>query len=294
MFAEVSCIEKLPLFWAIIPVYFVVVEVTLSMNYYIILDSRVSTFFRLVSLIFFEPLAFMTVLTHLISMFTSPGYVPDPFKPRYISNKLPQSNKNLERKERDDLYCKKCRNPRPPRAHHCKICRKCTLKMDHHCQWIANCVGYYNQKNFYQFLFYATTGDLVGCIFLFMRLPYCNFNIRENIPPGIKIKSPLSLMYYMWEPIQISIGALCGLAMTISIGTLFYKQTCMLLNNQTTIDKKMFENWNNSPYYQPNQMKNFCSVMGHSYSDWFSLKFNGNDPFYEKTDYYYNLDTYET
>ena len=101
-------------------------------------------------------------------------------------------------------------------------------------------------------------------------------------------------MYYMWEPIQISIGALCGLAMTISIGTLFYKQTCMLLNNQTTIDKKMFENWNNSPYYQPNQMKNFCSVMGHSYSDWFSLKFNGNDPFYEKTDYYYNLDTYET
>ena len=166
--------------------------------------------------------------------------------------------------------------------------------MDHHCQWIANCVGYYNQKNFYQFLFYATTGDLVGCIFLFMRLPYCNFNIRENIPPGIRIKSPLSLMYYMWEPIQISIGALCGLAMTISIGTLFYKQTCMLLNNQTTIDKKMFENWNNSPYYQPNQMKNFCSVMGHSYSDWFSLKFNGNDPFYEKTDYYYNLDTYET
>ena len=233
MFAEVSCIEKLPLFWAIIPVYFVVVEVTLSMNYYIIFDSRVSTFFRLISLIFFEPLAFMTVLTHLISMFTSPGYVPDPFKPRYISNKLPQSNKNLERKERDDLYCKKCRNPRPPRAHHCKICRKCTLKMDHHCQWIANCVGYYNQKNFYQFLFYATTGDLVGCIFLFMRLPYCNFNIRENIPPGIKIKSPLSLMYYMWEPIQISIGALCGLAMTISIGTLFYKQTCMLLNNQT-------------------------------------------------------------
>ena len=278
MFAEVSCIEKLPLFWAIIPVYFVVVEVTLSMNYYIILDSRVSTFFRLVSLIFFEPLAFMTVLTHLISMFTSPGYVPDPFKPRYISNKLPQSNKNLERRERDDLYCKKCRNPRPPRSHHCKICRKCTLKMDHHCQWIANCVGYYNQKNFYQFLFYATTGDLVGCIFLFMRLPYCNFNIRENIPPGIKIKSPLSLMYYMWEPIQISIGALCGLAMTISIGTLFYKQTCMLLNNQT----------------KPNQMKNFCSVMGHSYSDWFSLKFNGNDPFYEKTDYYYNLDTYET
>jgi palmitoyltransferase len=228
-------------------------------------------------------------------MFTSPGYVPDPFKPRYISNKLPQSNKNLERKERDDLYCKKCRNPRPPRAHHCKICRKCTLKMDHHCQWIANCVGYYNQKNFYQFLFYATTGDLVGCIFLFMRLPYCNFNIRENIPPGIKIKSPLSLMYYMWEPIQISIGALCGLAMTISIGTLFYKQTWMLLLNQTTIDKKLFEDWNNSPYYEENKSKNFKSVMGESFCDWISLKFEGNEPFnYSKRKKYYNLDNIES
>ena len=227
-------------------------------------------------------------------MFTSPGYVPDPFKPRYISNKLPQSNKNLERRERDDLYCKKCRNPRPPRSHHCKICRKCTLKMDHHCQWIANCVGYYNQKNFYQFLFYATTGDLVGCIFLFMRLPYCNFNIRENIPPGIKIKSPLSLMYYMWEPIQISIGALCGLAMTISIGTLFYKQTWMLLLNQTTIDKKLYEKWENSPYFEENKGKNFKSVMGNTFLDWISLRFKGNNPFNnEKRKKYYNLDNLE-
>ena len=153
MYAEVPILEKIPLFWAIIPVYFVIIEVTFSMNYYVIFDTRVSYFFKFISLIFFEPLALMTIITHIKSMCTSPGYVPIPFKSHYISNKLPQLN-NSDKRERDDLYCKKCRNPRPPRAHHCKICRKCTLKMDHHCQWVANCVGFYNQKVFYQFLFF--------------------------------------------------------------------------------------------------------------------------------------------
>ena len=293
MFAEVPLLRKIPLFWAIIPVYFVIFEVTFSMNYYVIFDDKTSSFFKIISLIFFEPLAIMTIITHILSMFISPGYVPIPFKSNFISNKLPQTT-DFRKKEREDLYCKKCHNPRPPRSHHCKICGKCTLKMDHHCQWVANCVGYYNQKNFYQFLFYATVGDFFGFIFLFARLKDCNFNIKENIPIGIRIKSPLTLIYYMWEPIQILIGALCGLAMTMSIGTLFYKQTYMLLNNQTTIDKKMFENWNNGPYYQPNQKKNFNSVMGNTLWDWISLSFNGNDPYYEKTDYYYNLDSFDS
>ena len=293
MYADVPLLEKIPLFWAIIPVYFVIFEVTFSMNYYIIFDNNSSSFFKFISLLIFEPLSIMTIITHMKSMFTNPGYVPIPFKSNFVSNKLPQTD-SFQKKDRDDFYCKKCHNPRPPRSHHCKICKKCTLKMDHHCQWVANCVGYYNQKVFYQFLFYSTIGDFFGFIFLLIRLSYCNFNIRENIPPGVRVKSPLTLIYYMWEPIQILVGALCGLAMTISIGTLFYKQTNMLLNNQTTIDKKMFENWSNGPYYQPNQMKNFTSVMGKTYSEWFSLSFNGVDPYYEKTDYYYNLDAYDS
>ena len=68
--------------------------------------------------------------------------------------------------------------------------------------------------------------------------------------------------------------------MSLGIGTLFYKQTKMLLNNQTTIDKKMFENWRESPYYEPNKRKSFNSVMGNNIFQWFSLKFYGNDPYY--------------
>jgi len=231
-------------------------------------------------------------------MFKSPGYVPIPYKPQEnyyeINSKETIVTSNTLLQDRSDLFCKKCNNPRPLRSHHCKICGKCTLKMDHHCHWIANCVGYYNQKNFYQFLFYSTFGDLIGFFLLVIRLLSCKLTIKENIPNNVKINSPFILIYYLWEPINIMIGILCSFAMTISIGTLFYKQTWMLLLNQTTIDKKLFEDWNNSPYYEENRKKNFNSVMGYSIFDWISLKFYGDKPYnYFKKKRYYDLENIE-
>ena len=92
-----------------------------------------------------------------------------------------------------------------------------------------------NQKNFYQFLFYATTGDAIAALFLMIRLLGLNYSIRSYVPLGTRVTNPFQLMYYMWEPIQTFVGFACALAMTISIGTLFRKQTEMIFNNQTTI-----------------------------------------------------------
>ena len=270
MYANLSFKEKIPHIIPIIPVYLIIIEVIFTMNYYIIFNSSSNNFLRIISVFLFEPFAILTIITHLKSMFTNPGYVPIPFN-QIIANEKEQNREN---------FCKKCNNQRPIRAHHCKICKKCTLKMDHHCPWIANCVGYYNQKNFYQFLFYSTISDLLAFIFLFFQFMNTDTTIKNNIPNNIKITSPFILIYYMWGPIQIVISLLCSLAMTISIGTLFYKQTFMLLNNQTTIDKKQFENWEMSPYFEKNQFKSFCEVMGSDFFQWISLKFYGNDPYY--------------
>ena len=300
MYANQPCLKKLSLFWGIIPVYFVIFEVIYTINHYIIFSEQYKgKLIKIISIILFEPLAILTLITHLLSMFKSPGYVPIPYKPTSnyleVNNNIPinNSNNNLIQ-DRSDLFCKKCNNPRPLRSHHCKICGKCTLKMDHHCHWVANCVGYYNQKNFYQFLFYSTFGDLFGFFILLIRFFDCKLSIKENVPSDVKIKSPLTLIYYLWEPINIMIAVLCSLAMTISIGTLFYKQTWMLLLNQTTIDKKLFEDWENSPYYEENKEKNFKSVMGDSFIDWLSLRFNGNSPYSnQKRKKYYNLENLE-
>ena len=281
MYANVPLYKKLVLSWQIIPVYFVVIEVTYSVNHYILLNpSEISTRKKYLSLLLFNPLSFLTILTHLLSMFKSPGYVPVPFTQSPDTSKLPDLSSSNNNEIRSETYCKKCQNPRPKRSHHCKVCKKCTLKMDHHCHWVANCVGYYNQKNFYQFLFYSTFGCTVGFLLLFHSFIYCNKDIKSNLPSNAKINSPLQLIYYMWTPIQLLISSLCALAMVLGIGTLFYKQTKMLLNNQTTIDKKLFENWRESPYYEPNQKKNFQSVMGNNIFQWFSLRFYGNEPYF--------------
>ena len=301
MYANQPCLKKLSLFWGIIPVYFVIFEVIFTINYYIIFNSQYSIYIiKIISIILFEPLACLTLITHILSMFKNPGYVPIPYKPpsNYLEMnnniRVNNNNNNTLLQNRNDLFCKKCNNPRPLRSHHCSICKKCTLKMDHHCHWIANCVGYYNQKNFYQFLFYSTFGDLVGFFLLLIRFFNCKLSIKENVPSDVKIKSPLVLIYYLGEPINIAIAILCSFAMTISIGTLFYKQTWMLLLNQTTIDKKLFENWENSPYYNEDKEKNFQSVMGNSFIDWISLRFNGDNPYdTSKRKKYYNLENLE-
>ena len=299
MYANQPCLKKLSLFWGIIPVYFVIFEVIFSINYYIIFNKEYhDNIIKIIAILIFDPLGFLTLITHLLSMFKNPGYVPIPYKPNLnysgINNNISLNHNNALLQNRNDLFCKKCNNPRPLRSHHCRICSKCTLKMDHHCHWIANCVGYYNQKNFYQFLFYSTLGDLIGFLLLLIRFSNCKLSIKENIPNDVKIQSPLSILYYLWEPINIMIAILCSLAMTISIGTLFYKQTWMLLLNQTTIDKKLFENWENSPYYEENKEKNFKSVMGNSFLDWISLRFYGNNPYdNKKKKKYYNLENLE-
>ena len=286
MFANLPLSQKIPHILPIVPVYFVVIEVTFTMNYYIIFNEESSLFLKTISLIVFEPLALMVIVTHIKSMFTSPGYVPIPFKPITPQESLANLSNN-------DIFCKKCNNPRPPRAHHCKICKKCTLKMDHHCPWVANCVGYYNQKNFYQFLFYATFGDLVGFLVLFYKLFLLDYTIRTYVPKDVKITSPFQLIWYMWEPIQTFVGCACAFAMTVSIGTLFMKQTKMLKKNQTTIDAKMFPKWENSPYYEKDERKNFESVMGKDCLEWASLSFNGSDPLsFEKVQSYTNLDEF--
>ena len=167
--------------------------------------------------------------------------------------------------------------------------------MDHHCHWVANCVGYYNQKNFYQFLFCSTFGDCIGFFILLIRFFNCKLSIKENVPSDVKIKSPIMLIYYLWEPINIMIAVLCSFAMTVSIGTLFYKQTWMILLNQTTIDKKLFEDWENSPFYEKDKRKNFNSVMGDTFCQWISLKFYGDSPFsLHKKKKYYNLENLES
>lgn len=42
--------------------------------------------------------------------------------------------------------------------------------MDHHCPWINNCVGFYNQKHFLQFLVIASISTAYSALFLMAKI----------------------------------------------------------------------------------------------------------------------------
>ncbi|KNG46338.1 palmitoyltransferase pfa5 [Stemphylium lycopersici] len=53
------------------------------------------------------------------------------------------------------LWCDKCHNWKPDRAHHCKELGRCVRKMDHYCPWAGGIIGESTHKFFMQFVTYA-------------------------------------------------------------------------------------------------------------------------------------------
>lgn len=106
----------------------------------------------------FVPLMALALASFFRVVGTDPGRVPSTWYPERLE---PLSSLGWRRGVR---WCNSCQNFKPPRCHHCQLCDRCVLRMDHHCPWVANCVGAYNYKFFYLFIFYSLLCSLVSAI----------------------------------------------------------------------------------------------------------------------------------
>jgi len=112
-------------------------------------------------------------------------------------------------------YCEKCRQIKPPRAHHCSICGRCVLRMDHHCPWVGNCVGHRSHKYFWNFLSSSFLGTT-------------HVAVTMHMIDGIAGTTQGGFCSAM--------AAVLSLAFSVSIGLLLAFHTYLLLNNFTTLE----------------------------------------------------------
>jgi len=70
-------------------------------------------------------------------------------------------------------YCRYSSRPKPPRSHYDHVTKSLILNMDHYCPWMFNCVGYFNYRYFFNFLWFVTLALWYGtaiCLPAFMNL----------------------------------------------------------------------------------------------------------------------------
>jgi hypothetical protein len=267
MYANISCCQKILHSLPIIPVYLIIITITHSFTkFYYYNNTPFDVVKTTVCGIFYTSVT-MVVINHCLSMFVNPGFVNQGWQPVLgYPTKVPYSNM---------LFCKQCDSKRPERSHHCKICKKCVLKMDHHCPWVANCIGFYNQKYFYLFLFYAVIGNLTAFVILLLKILDIDLVIKNTDKKTI-VNSLSELLFIMWNPILLMISLIMSIAMVIAIGFLFIMQTKLIMNNITTIESQIFVIPDSAPWSYYNRYHNFRTVMGSNFLLWLLPIFEPN------------------
>eukprot|EP01095_Lingulamoeba_sp_RSL-Kostka_P005548 TRINITY_DN168_c0_g2_i1.p1 TRINITY_DN168_c0_g2~~TRINITY_DN168_c0_g2_i1.p1 ORF type:complete len:315 (+),score=48.72 TRINITY_DN168_c0_g2_i1:43-987(+) len=241
LLGPVCVLVALTLITGIIYVYF-----TAILPYYT--DSYFS-FIGLPHLILAFWLIFNIYFNYLMAIFTSPGHTPE----TYSIN---------EEYDEDDIesvfkFCRSCKKPKPPRAHHCSVCNRCVLRMDHHCPWVANCVGHGNYKYFVLFLFWLSVSCLYICIMTIS--PFQLVSTTKKYPVDGISGSTIGFAMILCASVSFAVGGM----LLWHLYLIYSQQTSIefYLNRSDSIDaKKLNIEWHNP--YDLGIHKNFDAVFG--------------------------------
>ncbi|CAJ1449165.1 unnamed protein product [Effrenium voratum] len=151
------------------------------------------------------------------------------------------------------LLCPREQKFKPKRAHFCRQLRRNVLRMDHYCNWLANCIGYHNQKYFYLFLLYAGLATTINCTVAVKAL--------------IHIKSQNAVRTAFLLP-----GALLSSCLASAIWPFLGWHTCLICRNTSCVEFAQ-RGWAPSPYDE-GICRNIQSVMGECFLCW-PLPFSG-------------------
>ena len=151
--------------------------------------------------------------------------------------------------EVDGNVCTVCSLEKPKRAHHCSICNYCVLEMDHHCPWTGNCIGKYNYKFFYLFVFWG----LVACL--------------VNSLIGVDRYSLYRVGYTASTVTMVRFSFILSIGLSISLSIFVFMHTILISLNTTTIEMYIY-GCRRFPYSGPTIIDNLKEKLGKHPATW--------------------------
>ena len=150
--------------------------------------------------------------------------------------------------EIDGNVCTVCSLEKPKRSHHCSICNYCVLEMDHHCPWTGNCIGKYNYKFFYLFVFWGLVACLVNSLSVSIGTIYIELGTQASTVTMVRFSFILSI----------------GLSISLSI--FVFMHSILICLNTTTIEMYIY-GCRKFPFSGPTMIENHAREAGQAPGD---------------------------
>ena len=206
--------------------------------------------------------ALMSFAAYLRCCFTSPGTskCKGAFQYSCISVENVEKGTNEDEEEEvgdqslthetDSNVCTVCSLEKPKRSHHCSICNYCVLEMDHHCPWTGNCIGKYNYKFFYLFVFWGLVACLVNSLISIDRYDLYRIGYAAGTVTMVRFSFILSI----------------GLSISLSIFVCMH--SILICLNTTTIEMYIY-GCRKFPFSGPTMIENVREKLGRHPATWF-------------------------